>query len=291
MSIKLTWANAYNANVTGFRLYRSTNKENVYDPANKIADLETSTLTYDDSAITPDVPYFYGVESLTPLGTMQAKIITAVQYMNEAGPGSIKIERGNFASGLLALSSASFMPDFWELGNLIQRTAIQTRQSVSIRAGMSAVPGYPESLVGKFSIDGRVVFMPADYRNFIIHSTAAGRQAYDEAVVDIFKNGVDFEYQGYPMRMELMDLTTAMTYYVKWAGGPINGNGWIPRAVEKPIPAHDNHYVLVKDGSTPYRIRASSARPYLQTAVASTLSDPFTAGGYCYPLWVVRPVA
>lgn len=288
MAIRVLWANAYNGNVSGFRLYRSEVKADLYKPESKMADFATETLNYEDTTALPDVPYFYGVESLTDLGTMQSKPMVAIQYMNSAGPGSVKLQRGNYESGLLDMTSVSYMSDLWNIANGVEASAL-AGLSVLNRVTMGPVPGYREDLVMKMSVNGKAFFMPADFRIHKIHATAAARQTFDEGVRDVFDQGVYLEYQGYRLKMELMDADVAMEYWLRCAGGPNNGNGWVPRCVEKPIPSHANHYALVKRGNKIFRMRSTDARPYLSTLTEATLTDPFTAGGYAYPLYVLVP--
>lgn len=288
MAIRLYWANAYNGNVSGFNVYRSLSKDTIYDPDNLIGSYPTTTLDFEDTTALPDVVYFYGVESLTALGTMQSKPIIAIQYMNTAGPGGVKPLRGSVGSGLLDMTTASNMTDFWGLCNGVQQGAMAP-YGVSVRGAMGPIPGYREDHVMKLSIDGKVQFIAADYRNFLIHSTAAGRQAWDEGLLSAFTAGVYFEYQGYRLKMDLMDLDVAMNYWSRVGGGPTNENGWVPRMVIKPIPAHANHYALVRKGDKAYRIRGVDGYPYPFTATEALLTEPFTAGGFAYPLWSVTP--
>lgn len=290
MSIKLKWANAYNGNVSGFRVYRSATKANLFDAANLLQEFATTTLDYEDTTIQPDTVYYYGVESLTPLGTMQSKPILAIQYVNSAGPGGINVTRGSMESGMLDATSATNMPDLFGASNSVLFSALSTQLTVLNRTTSSIVPGQYGSLVSKLTIGGKVYFMPADFMTYGTFTSAAQRQTFDTTVASILNDGVFFEYQGFRLRMQLMDLDHAMQYWSKNSGGPTNLNGWMIRSVEQPIPAYANHYVLAQKDGKLYRLRAPvGARPYIMTAVEATLTDAFATNAICYPLYVMTP--
>lgn len=289
MAIRLTWSNTYNGNVSGFKIYRSTVKATVFDPANLKAELATEILNYEDTTAVPDIVYYYGVESLTDLGPMKSKPIIAIQYMYTAGPGALKPQRGSYESGILDMTTGTHMADLWGVANAVQLNALSSTGAFN-RATMNPVPGYREDLVLKMSVDGKASFIAADYRVLKTHATAAARQAFDEAVLAIMNDGVTFDYQGYTLKMDLMDADVAMNYWLRLSGGPNNLNGFMPRAVEKPIPSYANHYCLVRRGNKIFRMRAADPRPYLSTLTEATLAEAFTAGGNAYPMWQLTAV-
>jgi hypothetical protein len=102
MSIVLSWTKKdTDAVLQGYEIYRSTSKATVFDAANKLASsTDKSLVTYTDNAAVSDVPYWYGVRSLTIYGNVDSTPVLLVDP-TVVGTGAALPFIGDFDDGLI----------------------------------------------------------------------------------------------------------------------------------------------------------------------------------------------
>lgn len=162
MSIVLSWTKKDSDDVLqGYEIYRSTVKATVFDAANKLASsTDKSLVTYTDVTAASDVPYYYGVRSLTIFGNVDSTPVLLVDP-SIVGSGSALPTIGDFDDGFIEMyvNEQSFSAAALKI--LTDQIAKAYPASVfDLTVGPITAGGITSYTVNKFWKNGKVIFAP-----------------------------------------------------------------------------------------------------------------------------------
>lgn len=159
MAITLTWSKKDTDDILqGYEIYRSTDKTTVFQAGNKLASSnDKSLVSYTDATTFSDVPYWYGVRSLSIYGTVDSTPVLMIDPSN-VGMGPVVPMVGDFEDGYVE----SYVNDqtFTAAANTIYAAQFQ-KAGYGIDWSVGPVFSPNASYrVNKFWRNGKVLFAP-----------------------------------------------------------------------------------------------------------------------------------
>lgn len=204
MSIRINWEiSANQSTFSKYRVFRSTEKETLYDgePIMEISDI--NTLEYTDSTAVEQTLYWYGVQIIASDGLYSSRPLpfSSNPY---SGEGNASIIRGDSSFGFMGEGS----PNLYNLANA-KVTEFLISKGVTIAACVPKFINGGKNTFNKFIYNGKIIYVPFAYQNYCA-SNMTNQAAYDLFVKPLIDDPLTITFDGHCY--EIMVLDREQTY-------------------------------------------------------------------------------
>lgn len=214
MSIVLSWTKKDTDDVLqGYEIYRSTDKITVFQAANKLtSSTDKSLVTYTDNTAASDVPYWYGIRSLTIFGNVDSTPLMLVDP-TIVGSGGALPTVGDFDDGFIesypneqAFSAAAT--------KIIMDQMQKTLPGFGLDQNLAPInsAGALSYQVNKFWKNGKVIFAPNHPQGGLFGAVTAG-DMNTKLIIPLATAKPRIEVDGIMYEFNIMTKAEAVKYY------------------------------------------------------------------------------
>lgn len=197
--------NKHGIPVTEHVVYRSVNKDTVYQSENIIATVGSDISSYADTTALANVAYYYGVVVNFAGGSLRSKI-RCISYIPDVGPGGSGILAGDYAAGTMGTYVLGI---YSEVNEYFKQLLITRGNTVAANSLLKPAASYDYKVV----FDGNVCYIP----NNPILKLSNGNTAYAEgavAIADHIRNNViKWTIAGRDYRLKVADIEFTKAFY------------------------------------------------------------------------------
>ena len=177
MSLTVRW---YPSDALSLEVYESTNKEDVYNPANKKATLAPNITEYVKNDELADVAYYFGIKAIYATGSVNGPICQALRPSDTGvGPGAIIL--GDTKVGVFGRIQDVATSDKLPTMNEVRTLFIEKAKTIGGGGSYVQVSAAPNNTnFHKVMSNGRILYIPIT--TYVTASTNTSPAAFDELV-------------------------------------------------------------------------------------------------------------
>lgn len=271
MYSEVTWDRDYSTgSFVNYTIFRSLNKEDVYNVENQLEVIDNiDTVSYLDKAAVGDTKYYYGVQTVTSLGTSRSRPTLGI-FFQYPGDGGVEIKSGNYEFGYIGEVDSYFLTAAESIirGLIDKVGTATTTNSISYFAnGSKFIP------VNKWVKDGKIfITSVANYYGPGALNPGAQRKAfYDGVIREIISNPRIIEFNGTRYKLGILTKDECMVM----RAAPVALYSGRPKSIApiqlRSIPM--SHWIQSSGPEMAYQLNGASVSDITEMSAAAAVPD------------------